>query len=275
MAAWLYPISERGNKKFVLDDGTELPVCIDTYRMLVENRRLSEDEVWYLSSNFLRVEAGDEFFIYTGDQDLGIIGYAIVEKVDRDEPAAHLRFDLKKCAALIETPVPAVTVRKWVWPRCAVVSLAKHSSELERLLPWTAKRVLTNARTDQFHTGGGGFGDPESNKKVELAAVRFVTARFRREGWEVHDRQTQKLGYDLLCVKGENVEKVEVKGVKGGEPSFILTAAELRTANDPKFVVYVVLNALSRKPVIKRWSGREMKRDFTFTPMQLQAVLKN
>src|SRR4051812_6648218 len=52
--------------------------------------------------------------------------------------------------------------------------------------------------------------------KVERAAVRFVSAWYRREGWKVKSVEAMKCGYDLLCRRTGSAEHVEVKGVAGG-----------------------------------------------------------
>ncbi len=278
MSSWLYPISERAGRYFELKDGRHWPVSVDTYRILVENRRLAEDDAWYIKTNFHNVRKGDEVYVYTGDQDLGIIGYAKVNDVlqDGEEWFVDLKFDLNKCEQLLNgRPISAQLVRKWVAPRAAVVSLKHVESELKKLLPWKGSHAKSKSVADKKKQGGGGFGDPAKNRKVEEAAVRKVTGDFRKLGWEVESVEKQRIGFDLLCVKGEQTRKVEVKGVSGNTPSFILTAGELRAADDANFALHVVLNALSKTPLVKKWTGKQMKKDFSFTPIQLLAALKS
>src|SRR5947209_11019421 len=80
---WLYPISSGADRSFTLADGKSIPVTVDSYRTLLENGRLVEDRYWYISQNWSNIHIGDEVFIYTGDQDLGIIGYATVGAVEQ------------------------------------------------------------------------------------------------------------------------------------------------------------------------------------------------
>ena len=135
--------------------------------------------------------------------------------------------------------------------------------------------VVTAAPCLGFHGGGGGgFGDSAKNRKVEEAAVRKVTKDFQQLGWEVESVEKLRIGFDLLCVKGDRMRKVEVKGVSGDTPSFMLTAGEFRAADDADFELHVVVNALSKTPHVKKWTGKRMKKDFSFTPIQLQAALK-
>src|SRR5208283_5092852 len=106
------------------------------YTKLVKNGRLGEDEMWGVSANFRTAQADDEVFIYTGDQNLGIIGYATISEVKMGrDPMFNLRFDLKKCADLLAAPVPAPVVRKWLWPRRAVENLTPHLPKLKKFLP--------------------------------------------------------------------------------------------------------------------------------------------
>lgn len=276
MSAWLCPISERAGRVFHLDDGSKRKVSVESYAELVKNGRLSEDEVWGVSTNFLTAKTGDEVFIYTGDQDLGIIGYAKILKVDCTNPAFHLAFDLKKCEALLDTPIPASLVRKWVLPRRAVANLIRHLPKLNSLLPWKGGRRRKEAERTMPRSLGAGFGvDHERNKKVELAAIRAVTDHYCDKGWSVDPTyQIKRLGFDLLCSKGLKVKKVEVKGICGGSVCFMMTAGERKTSKDKDFVLHVVCNALSKQPSIRTWSGQQLEGAFAFTEIQYQARLR-
>ena len=74
---WLYPISMSAQHSFTLEESRQsIPVTDNSYRALVEDGRIVEDQHWYISQHWDNVEVGDELFIYTGDRNLGIIGYA-------------------------------------------------------------------------------------------------------------------------------------------------------------------------------------------------------
>lgn len=78
---------------------------------------------------------------------------------------------------------------------------------------------------------GAGFGDPESNRLVEVAAVREVTVYLEARGYDVMDVGTKNLGWDLTCVSEDgDIRRVEVKGVSGATPTVLLTANEYRSA---------------------------------------------
>ncbi len=112
---------------------------------------------------------------------------------------------------------------------------------------------VSDSRLDQNATGdinsstsmarGGGFGSSEENKKVEVAAMRFVAQWYRGRGWHVSDVSAQCLGYDLHCVKGPNILHVEVKGSTGQDHQFIITPNEMQKWKvDPLFILSLVTN---------------------------------
>jgi hypothetical protein len=138
---WLYPISEAANRSFTLEESRQsIPVTVDSYRALMEDGRIVEDRRWYISQHWADVEVGDELFIYTGDRDLGIIGYATVASVEQcsDGWCIHPRFDLDRSRALLDCPIPAAVVREWVFPRRSVTNLEPFQEQLQGRLPWCA-----------------------------------------------------------------------------------------------------------------------------------------
>ncbi|MGB7624921.1 MAG: hypothetical protein WBN92_21445, partial [Terriglobia bacterium] len=42
---------------------------------------------------------------------------------------------------------------------------------------------------------GAGFGNSTDNRKVEMAAMRHTIRNFKKNGWEVEDVSSRKLGY--------------------------------------------------------------------------------
>jgi hypothetical protein len=106
---------------------------------------------------------------------------------------------------------------------------------------------------------GAGFGQPENNPAVERAAVDHVTALYRGAGWDVRSVEADRIGYDLLCSRGGEERHVEVKGVAGPVPAFMLTEGERRAAqNDPLWVVAVVTEALGPNPRCQEVTGSEL-----------------
>src|SRR5437773_2358427 len=95
---WLYPISRRGGRTFALRD-QPIEVNLDNFKSLVGNGRLVEDEFWFLARHWKDIEPWDEMFIYSGDGDAGIIGYATVRGVEQRAGSwvALPNWDLRRC----------------------------------------------------------------------------------------------------------------------------------------------------------------------------------
>ena len=77
------------------------------------------------------------------DIDLNSIGYATAREVKlrNGEWRIHMDFDLKRCHMLWKSPISAGQVRQWVhYPRRNVISLAPYKSQIQRRVPWNAKR---------------------------------------------------------------------------------------------------------------------------------------
>lgn len=123
--------------------------------------------------------------------------------------------------------------------------------------------------------GGGGFGEPEANAEVERLAMWYATELYQKDGWKVVDVSKEKCGYDLKCIRRRAEDHVEVKGVRGAQESFIITRAEVAQAReDPAFVLVLVTSALSKRPLLRRYSGREMLDKFELKPLAFQANLR-
>lgn len=121
---------------------------------------------------------------------------------------------------------------------------------------------------------GAGFGNPETNRKVEKAAISFVTQWYEARGWKVKSVEVEKRGYDLLCTKGKSEEHVEVKGIQGREPTFIITADEVRQAQtNSNFIICIVTAALTEKPQMSRYNGANLMKKFNLAPLAYRANL--
>jgi hypothetical protein len=124
----------------------------------------------------------------------------------------------------------------------------------------------------QISMFGAGYGNPETNRKVERAAVEFVMKWYKIRGWKVQSVEAKKCGYDLLCTKQGSEEHVEVKGVQGTGRSFIITAGEVRRAHtDQQFVICVVTSALSNTQQMSRYSGEEFTEKFELDEIAFRA----
>jgi hypothetical protein len=132
---WLYAISAAAGRTFDLGGGkAPIDVTTESYRTLVENGQLAEDRYWYISQLWKNIELGDELFIYSGDKNLGIIGYGRIMGVEEHNDRICLLpdFELEKCRILLKNPVPATTVRAWkVNLRKNVINLPLSKSSCE------------------------------------------------------------------------------------------------------------------------------------------------
>jgi len=123
---------------------------------------------------------------------------------------------------------------------------------------------------------GAGFGNARQNVLVEKAAIAAVKKQYRSKGWSVESVESEKIGYDLLCRKGDEERHLEVKGVSGTERAFTITAAELRRADgDENFFLCVVTSALNAKRrKLLSWRGAEIRSVFALSPVSYRARLK-
>jgi len=122
---------------------------------------------------------------------------------------------------------------------------------------------------------GGGFGSVEMNRKVEKAAISFVTDHYERNGWKVTSVEAEKVGYDLRCEKEEWHEHVEVKGTQGDDVCFIITAGEVRNAMIDRYhVTCVVTSALLAEPRLFAYSKEKFISDIELEPIAFRARLR-
>ena len=83
-----------------------------------------------------------------------------------------------------------------------------------------------------------------------------MVKHYQDGGRSVRSVERDKCGFDLECTKGAAVEQVEVKGVSGSGLCFVLTAGELKQANDnPRFVLVVVTSRSPRRPCSRSSRG--------------------
>jgi hypothetical protein len=140
----------------------------------------------------------------------------------------------------------------------------------------TASASLAIANGIQYGNGakvGAGFGDAKKNQIIEQLAIRVVDKWYRLQGWSVISVESEKCGFDLRCKKDERLEEVEVKGVSGDAPTFIITAGEIRQAkSNPRFVLCIVTRTLSKRPMIHRFSGRQFLRKYRLDAVQYRAL---
>ena len=122
-------------------------------------------------------------------------------------------------------------------------------------------------------TVGAGFGSPEENKRIERVAVRVATTYLERDGWRVRSVEADKVGYDLHCDRAGQMLRVEVKGVRGTEMRFILTAGEYQRARtDPEFALCVVASVL-QAPMVSVVTQRQLRKRLRVEPLSFFAEI--
>lgn len=121
----------------------------------------------------------------------------------------------------------------------------------------------------------GGFGDPETRKAVEAAAIAFVTYELEQREFQVKDVQREKRGYDLLAVSPSGTLLIEVKGTDYLEPRFFLTRKERRCSSEQgEWRLFVVCNARSA-PVLHEYTAKDMYSQFAFDPLAWECTRKD
>ena len=120
---------------------------------------------------------------------------------------------------------------------------------------------------------GAGFGTPEQNKRVERAAVQHVMRHLRAQRWAVRDVSRENRGYALVCKRTRQELHVEVKGARGEGQQFLITTRELSTwANDERFTLAFVREALSATPILSFFPGPAARAEFEFRPLSYIAT---
>jgi hypothetical protein len=125
--------------------------------------------------------------------------------------------------------------------------------------------------TAKLAQGGGVFADYESNVEVERAAVDLVRRHYEEHQWLVSSVEQKRVGYDLHCTQGMEEQHVEVKGIRGPELRFVVTAREVeRSRADPQFRLATVTNVIDN-PQMTIWTGEEFLRHFCLRALQYAA----
>ncbi|MCE9662189.1 DUF3883 domain-containing protein [Halomonas sp. M5N1S17] len=107
------------------------------------------------------------------------------------------------------------------------------------------------------------FPDVETRKKIELAAIQYVTAHYEEMGYSITDRQKDNCGYDLLSESADETLKIEVKGTSTAEKRFFISRNERSKSADPLWRLAIVTSALNN-PSLEIFNSSEMEKLFTF-----------
>jgi len=92
---------------------------------------------------------------------------------------------------------------------------------------------------------GAGYGDVETNRLIELAAMHLVISTYAADGWDIEDVSDAKCGWVITVRRDASEMHLEVRGVSGPRPSILLTCNEYDTAcSDPLWRLAVATRAL-------------------------------
>lgn len=108
-------------------------------------------------------------------------------------------------------------------------------------------------RTIQVSSSGAGFGDAETNRLVEAAAMRAAVQHY--VGWEADDVSQQKCGWDITFRRGTDERHVEVKGVSGQRPKIMLTRNEVAVAQADDFWSLLVVTRALLAPEVREFDS--------------------
>jgi hypothetical protein len=83
------------------------------------------------------------------------------------------------------------------------------------------------------------------------------------------------VGYDLLAKHGGKTRNIEVKGVSGSQPNFIITENEASTSkSDDNWELWIVTNALSKRPKLQNFTASQFNKMFVLKPISYRAQLR-
>ena len=95
--------------------------------------------------------------------------------------------------------------------------------------------------------------DAEARKRVEEAAVLYVTSEYKKLGFTVISREKENIGWDLDAERNGIKLKLEVKGVAQSQVSVRVSENEYKSmmANKNSYRLCVVTNAIKNPTLVK------------------------
>jgi len=201
------------------------------------------------------------------DFESGIYCYVVWhEKYDQIRAVA---FDIDNVA-----DIPTYSDVSKAGHRLRMPDLPDHADDTYIFREFSLKDLEAIGRAESAVSQGGGFGDSKGNTEVERAAIDAVTGQYETRGWQVESVEKDNCGYDLKCRKSGREEHVEVKGIRGSNISFIITAGEVACAEtDPAFTLCAVTQALSDNPRLHKRSASQFLKEFTLTTISYRASI--
>lgn len=244
------------------------------YSLLKKLAASGESARW---SSLKGVQPGEKVLIYCQRPQSAIV--ATAETASASNRGMRWPYETTiRNVTMLENPISreeiAARFPEWPWAK----TTRGGTRPPEAIAEWLWSRACEDSADPEFELvfkTGAGFGDSVNNRKVEIAAVRLVTAQLEAEGYKVSSREIEKIGYDLDAKKGGTILHVEVKGVSGGLVNFPITSNEVRCGeSDPAFRLFVVTMALTKAPTIHRFTWAEIAEGFSINPIAFMAKQK-
>lgn len=108
-------------------------------------------------------------------------------------------------------------------------------------------------REIQVSSSGVGFGDAETSRLVERAAMRAAIEHHR--GWEATDVSRDNCGWDMTFRRGLEEKHVEIKGVSGQRPKVLLTKNEVAVGSKDRLWSLLVVTRALVAPEVHEFSS--------------------
>ena len=245
----------------------------EDYSALVESSGTADTFSW---SSLKDAKPGDRVLIYIVAPHSRLIAKAeVISFPVKGKPGDFAyRANIGK-VRLLKNQVTLDQLRKsfpnWTWliqPRSKATVPEEYQAKLWKMVHESPTVGVSTAKG----RNGAGFGNAETNRIVEKAAIRKVTQALMDQGYIVVSREKENLGYDLDASNANSLLHVEVKGISGDELQFPITANELnQSKKDPNFHLFVVTKARTKNAVIHRFSGAALRKKFRFKPVSFIA----
>lgn len=226
-----------------------------------------KSHVWAAPKNAKR---GETALFYVEKPISSIVARGKVLRVPSAKSGKHYQAVVGRIE-MLAAPISLSELRQmfpdWAWLRNMTMFSYVTADRSKRLLTRAADPVLSaNSHTPSAF--GGGFGiSPESNRKIEKAAITVVVKELQRLGYEVDSVEMERIGYDLNATRGRTVLHIEVKGISGSGVQFLLTRGELtRAKKDPAFRLWAVTDACTKRARVHKFTGASLIKRLVIEP---------
>ena len=246
----------------------------DDYSVLKTRAAADQSVDWVVLKN---TRKGDRLLVYFNEPHSAILATAIAQTDAREEASGYFRGRMHQIEWLAE-PISFSELRHlfpaWEWLKYPRSKL--YINEEMAAILWKRAGGQSAPSFRRWRNQGAGFGDPETNRLVEKAAVRRVTRELKAKGYAVVSREKDREGYDLDATRKGKTLHVEVKGIAGSELAFGITWGEMnRAKEDAAFRLHAVTDA--RETALAkthRFTGAQLLARFKSEPIAYRLTEK-